>query len=458
VRCTPAIVLATLGVALLPTAATAATANTPASPPALTLQLTQAPGSESTTTLLLHAAGRAPASADLISADGSHDLHVTALSPTACRGDTIHYTGLGGDPWCLRVTGVASAIAATGTLPEAGSSAEVSLTLNVRNPWFPIPAIVTLAGLAVALLLLYLTATALPTWLAGALLDWYVQHPGDIRGLDAWRQASAPHLSKADQLARVTWMKRYGVKIVTASRAKLATELAAAGTTVLAGSPLRAAASAEIGRAGADAEEMVGVDGKIAVSPAEQLATLVARAHKDITDWRQQIAHLRDQLDPAHHEPADALIAQTEAMFATLSPSMIDYIETAMRAVLEQIAQYARQAAGGQVHAVVAAAMTAAATAPPAPAAIPAAVSAGVAGPLASFARVAAVGFATFGLVVVLMAIAAATALSASYFPNTTFGSVTDYLSLFTGAFASSSVAGILGVALAWMKASSWRG
>ena len=437
-----------------------AVADTTTTPVPLRIQLTQSPGKSSDQTLLLEAAGPAPTSY-LISQDGTVQLTASPLPTADCNAAQKHYTGLGSTPWCLKVTGVQPAIAATGTL--TGANASVALTLDVRNPWFPWPTIAAILGLLVAGTLLYFTGTAVPAWLAQALLDWRVQRDaGTIGDLQHWLQESAGHLTKADQLARVTWMERYGVKSVRGLRAKLSAALMQA-VEIPTASPLHAAAKTEADKAGGpvDAADMVGTDGKVATSPAEQLLALVKQAHEQIDDWNQQLAELLTHVtDEEHRRQADALIGHTRALFPLLSKSMMDDIGRAMRTTLERVAVFVQQDAAAESVAMLTAAVAIRTAGTPSAVAAPSPARAGglPAGPLAGFGRTAAVGLFTLVLVTLLMLVATATALSATYFPDTTFGSVTDYLTLFTGAFASAGVAGVLGVVLAWTKASAWRG
>jgi hypothetical protein len=438
-----------------------AVADTTTTPVPLTIQLAQGPGTVGDHRLLLEAAGTPPTNTYLISQDGTHQLTVSPLPTADCRAEEKHYTGLGSTPWCLKVTGVAPVIAATGTL--TGASASIALTLDVRNPWFPWPTIAAIVGLLVAGALLYFTGTAVPAWVAQSLLDWRVRRDaGTIGGLQNWLRDSAGHLTKSDQIARVTWMERYGVQAVRGLREKLGAALAQA-VEIPAASPLHAAATEEAAKAGGrvDATDMVGTDGKVATSPAEQLLTLVKQAHKQIDDWNKQLEALLPHVTGAEHrQQANALIAHTRALFPLLSASMMDDIGRAMRTTLEHVAVFVQQDAAAQPAAMLTAAVAIRTAATPlASAALGPEPRGGVAaGPLAGFGRTAAVGLFTLPLVTLLMVIATATALTATYFPDTTFGSVTDYLTLFTGAFASAGVAGILGVVLAWTKASAWRG
>ncbi len=448
-------------VAMISALAPVAVADTTTTPVPLTIQLTQGPGTSGDQMLLLEAAGPPPTNTYLISKDGASQLTVSPLPTADCRAEQKHYTGLGSTPWCLKVTGIAPAIAATGTL--TGASASIALTLDVRNPWFPWPTIAAVLGLLVAGTLLYFTGTAVPAWVAQSLLAWRVRRDAATIGhLQSWLRDSAGHLTNADQLARVTWMERYGVQAVRGLREKLSAALLQA-EEIPAASPLHAAATQEADKAGGpvDATDMVGTDGKVATSPAEQLLTLVKQAHKQIDDWNKQLDALLPHItSEEHRQQANALIEHTRALFPLLSASMMDDISRAMRTTLERVAVFVQQDAAAQPDAMLTAAVAIRTAATPlAAAALGPEPSGGVAaGPLAGFGRTAAVGLFTLALVTLLMVIATATALTATYFPDTTFGSVTDYLTLFTGAFASAGVAGILGVVLAWTKASAWRG
>ncbi|MBV9581746.1 MAG: hypothetical protein JO057_24465 [Chloroflexi bacterium] len=438
-----------------------AVADATTAPVPLTIQLTRGPGTSGDETLLVEAAGPAPTSSYLISKDGTVQLRASPLPTAECSSEQKHYTGLGSTPWCLKVTGVVPATAATGTL--MGASASVALTLNVRNPWFPWPTIVALLGLLVAATLLYFSGTAVPDWVAQSLLDSRVRRDvGTIENLENWLRDSAGHLTKADQLARVTWMERYGLQSVHGLREKLSAALAQA-VEIPPPAPLHAAARTEADKAGGpvDASDMVGTDGKVATSPAEQLLTLVNQAHKQIDDWNNQLGALLPHITcEEHRKQADALIGHTRALFPLLSASMIDDVGRSMRTTLERVALFVQQDAVAESAAMLTAAVAIRAAGRPlaATAADPAPAGGVAVGPLAGFGRTAAVGLFTLALVTLLMLVAAATALTTTYFPNTTFGSATDYLTLFTGAFASAGVAGVLGVVLAWTKASSWRG
>lgn len=93
--------------------------------------------------------------ATLRDAQGFNPATARALDAPRCTGRAQRTTGLGGDLWCLELSGIRAATETTGVL--TGSRTKVTLTVSARHSFAGLPLAVAALGFLAAALVVYLT-------------------------------------------------------------------------------------------------------------------------------------------------------------------------------------------------------------------------------------------------------------------------------------------------------------
>lgn len=425
------------------------------------------PWSSSRPAVVLVARGPVPAHPTSLAVASGHDRIVAKpleASDPRCQGRRYRFTGLGGSRhWCFVLDRLVASGSFTGKL--RGTSALVTVTVTTRHVWCSGPLWTAFGAALAAVGLVLLTTLGLPARIIAFRLRYETGRTAKhVTGLDAWIRAARPRLTQGDLLAAVTWMRRQGTAALESTRANLAGALKSADA-IPDDSPLWQAAHEEAEKRSIDASDLLGPDGKQATSNAGTLLGLIGHMQAVISEWLAEVGDLLTAVPPDHHEAAQRRIANGEAVVATLSASNTARVEARLDDVVEQLAIWSD--AGRR------------------PVYIPVGVGVGAVRALAGSGVAAGVGLldlpsrfqfsrprlrrllpdanavAAHGLTVIplilLMAVAAATALVANYLPNDTFGSFADYASLAASVFGSATITGAAGAYVAWTKANDWR-
>ncbi|WP_148590007.1 hypothetical protein [Streptomyces sp. WAC01526] len=423
--------------------------------PKLTLHLTTGTGTENRTYLLL-AGGPPPAhEALLLDEEGLHAVRavVTSDAGRSCTTDAPRRTGLGEDPWCVRLSGIAAGNSVSGKL--AGPSSTVALALTARHAiWWPLLA--AFVALVCAGFIAWLAQRWLPDAVTKLLLWNEKKRCKEIVGLTDWAdQAAQGRLALTDIVARLRWARRFGRRQIRAAREDLRLKL---GDGDLPSCPLRTSSETESGRTDVKREDLLTDGGARANGAGEHLLQLVEQALEGLKEFRNVAGALIGQL------PADATTERARAEENKtkgeglaenyLSEFTIDAYLSELRGYLATIERIVRPATAGLTPTVVAA-----------PALFGAAVRASLTAAgqrlrsgSATLARTSVVLGTLLLLTGSLMFVAAGAVLMAQYLPNLTFGTFKDYATLVVAAFGSAQVAVIL-VALLQLKGpADWYG
>ncbi|MFE6055569.1 hypothetical protein ACFQ6N_32890 [Kitasatospora sp. NPDC056446] len=446
--------LALLAVATAPAMA-AVPVPEPSGTPKLTLHATTGTGTESRTYLLL-ASGPPPANESLlVDEQGRHPVRaiVTAEAGTACTTGAPRPTGLGTDPWCVHLTGVAAGKSVSGKL--AGPGGTVALALVARQGIYP-PLVAALLTLVAAVFTAWAASQGLPRLMDSRLLRRERRKCAGIDGMQQWAtDAAKGRLATADIVARMRWARRFGQAQVRATRADLAGKL-----TALPDCPLRANSQAEVDR-GDDVTraDLLTDGGARADNAAEHLLQLVEQATEGLEGFLEVADSLIDRIPAALPARAEAVGLRSDGADlaeAYLSAFTIDDYLAGLRDYLSTIEDKVR-AAG------VTPLPTHTAFAGPALFAAGTRASLTAAGRRVQTATATLVrASAAFGAVLLLtgalMVVAVGGVLVAQYLPNPTFGTFNDYATLTVTAFGSAQIAAILAALIQLKGPADWYG
>jgi len=391
----------------------------------------------------------------LVVASGRDRVVAKPIDPPDTRCERLRYrfTGLGGSQaWCFSLDRLVASGSFSGKL--RGSSASVTLTITTRHVWWSGPLWTAFGAAVVAVALVFFTSSRLPSLITALRLRSEKERTGKrVTDLDGWMREARGRMTQGDLLSAVIWMRTDGIAALEATRADLADALERA-SAIPDGSPLRTAARREAEKTSIDASDLLGTDGKRATSNASQLLGLIERMQADISEWQLEVGRLLPGVSPAHEKEAQQEIQDAQAELATLSARNVEWVKTKLDDVVGQLAVWS-DSARPAVQALFGSGVTADVGLRE--------FSDGVEFGRGSLRRLLPLADATAarGLLVVtvilLMAVAAGTALVANYLPNDTFGSFSDYASLAVSVFGSATITGIVGAALAWTKTDDWR-
>ncbi len=185
-----------------------------------------------------------------------------------------------------------------GTLQGAAST--LTLTVQARDEPL-VPVLVAMAALLAAVLLAWLVAVPLPKIVAWGLVKYYGQFDKGVSGLGTWATAAKGRLSTTDRVARMRWARTLGAPQVRAARLRLRDGLDQ--WTDIPPCPLRTSAEVEAGRADVTADDLLTPGGDKASGGADELYSLLERAHSAVIEFTQVsdflLPQVPDELQPA---------------------------------------------------------------------------------------------------------------------------------------------------------------
>jgi hypothetical protein len=421
----------------------------------LTVHLTGSVGWPNTSPLYVRLAALGPPpEKPVVFADSSglNQATATPISKGRCSKKPLRHTGLGTDEWCLDIEGLG---------PGSDSSATIStkqmvlkLTVGVRNNFWFLPFIVTLAGFAAGLLLAWLTTDWIPRFVKGKRIDACVkenrgrEESEKVKCLESWVREQRRSTSNETLLPPVEALLSNGPSQARAARERL--KAALEKSPLLQDNPIRKGAKNEADRTDHTITDFYSDGKKRDHHPADEQIVILSKANgiqHGLTRAEATIGALpsgqQSGLQPLLD---DANRAFTEAADETGLTFVQTLLTELWRKIYDHIADLPMdERATYMESAIVASAAPVVLEQPSYSSPLPHLE-------LGRLPVLLEAGLATLLSIIILAAIATAVVASSVYLPKATFGTLENYLALGVAGFTSTTAAGILAVFLLWQK------
>lgn len=406
--------------------------------------------------VLVEAAGDPPETASLVDASGLVSADVASADEASCGDVPLRHTGLDGERWCLRLSGLDVGNELTGTLSGAtgtlsGATTDLELKVSQRYHFRYGPLLVIVIGILAGAFVTWLTTKKLPRYVMGGKLDEAVSRLSAVSGLREW----ATRLSRANgptaTLEAVQKLEQFGLPKVKTLRSALSVAVAASKLPDT--HPILVKARAEAVRDEHAITDFYGSDGEaVTEHSAATLEALLSRAGR----LKERLDEAKARIDSIRDAPEglkDLLRAAREQLVGAATTTDLDDAERGVSQVEDRVADavvtpgsvaiarfLTADRAGEQgVMALIGAGFSST-TAPPAPLA--------PAWELPDVVSAASLGKIVRGLLFLLQgALGIYAAAVAAYLPEKSFGDGGDWLALLAAAFATSAVTQIVGLA-----------
>jgi hypothetical protein len=384
---------------------------------------------------LLDAAGLNVATVTKAKNEDCSDVRLRVIASTSSASST---------DWCLEIRGLNAGTEATGTIP--GDATKLMVTVGVRHNWWGLPLAVAVLGLVAAFTVL-IVPNRLRAFVKEVLLARALDRNDNagVERITDLREWVAQQLRKgktaSDLLPIVVGVVEREPGQAVEARTQLTQALASA-TELPSTHQLRIAAQDEAARTDNRASDFLTEDGGLREKhPASLMVPMVQRMNEHATSLRGEQERINQLKSHCRMQADDAMKKAKSAFDQVRAEDQLSALEQALNNLMNTV-----DTAFGRPDCVEREPGPRGAR--PREALAPSTTLAIAPGGLRR--ALALAGVATFLVVATAITFAFVSIFYANYAPTQTFGTQTDYFTLFTAALGSTAAASVLATLMYW--------